>query len=66
MSTEDNAAGATAKALSGSTVRASLQRGDLAELKAILAEAEAVNKKHDDLRGALVLAQAVLRTLPPR
>jgi hypothetical protein len=63
MASDNDAARAASKTLYGGAVRASIQRGDLADLKAVLAEAEAENKKSGDIRSALAAAQIAFRKL---
>ena len=44
----------------GPPIRAAIARGDLAELKAKLAEAEALNQQQGDLRSAVAAARIAL------
>jgi hypothetical protein len=63
MANHDDAAHEPIKTLYGPAVRASIQRGNLADLKTVLADAEAANKKNGDIRSALAVAQIALRKL---
>ena len=66
MAKQDEAADHPINTLYGPAIRASIQRGDLADLKAVLAQAEALSKQQGDIRGALDLARAALVKSKPQ
>jgi len=66
MAQQDETGGGPIGTLYGVTIRASIQRGDLADLKAVLAQAEALNKQQGDIRGAVAIARAALAKSPSR
>jgi hypothetical protein len=65
MAKQDETGGTPAIVPYGPPIRAAIGRGNLAELKSALAEAETLNKRQGDIRGALALARAALAAGKP-